>query len=686
MMFSHNRSSLESKNSKDFRGSDIQSFARSWSSSSNTTTTTTTSQTINDGCKNDISDDGEKSEPRSIGPIEAEEEEEGKEGEGEGEIAKSGLTKTDETSVLRTPQFSIDLEINKILRTALEGQEPWECPLIEAIAIAANEDLMGDEQPIASRKYRKEAGTIEINENFEEQGFGKQKARTGDCVQTSAGRIAGVKSLVHCIVPRYVEKYKTAAETALVHCYRNALSMCIEEDVNARNVALTLLHQDPKKNYPIKEGAVVLARSVRKFLEKWHKKFDSVVLLFPDEETKIFYEREIFPLYFPRNAIELNKSRDEAQECDENGERVIEGRTISIASFPSMPTIAQQQQQMASDADDEEEDTDSFDDVSEESKDVSEDEEQANNNKIKKNNLAVERSPKRSTYGKGLIRADKNSVSNKSMSNLSEVLNVPIGVTIATPATGATFMSQHETPEERRFREFAQRQGTIEPWLFNETNKLNANYDRCISSVEDTSILEHEEIEYAKLLRVASHSLDELSMIEFATRAVTLEKALDFAGRRIITIVGAFAERMIRDGDEKMLFMSLANNVVLASQEGSSSGFIIVYHHTGGNSDSLTTEQFEMLLTKALGPAHCQAQLKALYLVHCGTKMKARCWWSSLGFNRNDGACAALSKSVYVNTLDELNAYLRIQEGGEIEIPAHVKDFNTSVALKGVWY
>ena len=92
MMFSHNRSSLESKNSKDFRGSDIQSFARSWSTTTTTTTTTTTSQTIHDGCKNDISDDGEKSEPRSIGQIEAEEEEEGKEGEVEGEIAKSGLT------------------------------------------------------------------------------------------------------------------------------------------------------------------------------------------------------------------------------------------------------------------------------------------------------------------------------------------------------------------------------------------------------------------------------------------------------------------------------------------------------------------------------------------------------------------------------------------------------------------
>ena len=46
--------------------------------------------------------------------------------------------------------------------------------------------------------------------------------RTGDCVVTKGGRLPGVKHLVHCVVPRYVEKYKTAAETALVHCYRNA--------------------------------------------------------------------------------------------------------------------------------------------------------------------------------------------------------------------------------------------------------------------------------------------------------------------------------------------------------------------------------------------------------------------------------------------------------------------------------
>ena len=175
-------------------------------------------------------------------------------------------------------------------------------------------------------------------------------------------------------------------------------------------------------------------------------------------------------------------------------------------------------------------------------------------------------------------------------------------------------------------------------------------------------------------------------MLESATRAVTVEKHADFAGRRIITIVGAFAERMLREGEGDLLAMSLANNVVNASQEGAASGFIIIYHHTGQNSDSLTSEQFEMLLSKALGPAHCQAQLKALYVVHPGTKMKAQCWWSSLGINRNDGACAALGKAVYVNTLEELNAYVRVQGGEELDVPAHVKDFDANVAAKGSWY
>ena len=48
-------------------------------------------------------------------------------------------------------------------------------------------------------------------------------------------------------------------------------------------------------------------------------KFESVVILFPDEETKAYYEKEVLPIYFPRNLIELQRSREEAMECDENG-------------------------------------------------------------------------------------------------------------------------------------------------------------------------------------------------------------------------------------------------------------------------------------------------------------------------------------------------------------------------------
>ena len=602
------------------------------------------------------------------------------------------------TGNARDARFPIDGEVNNCLRLVTEGDAPWNTPKISAICLACNEDVVSERQPIGTNKYRRKAGTVAINEEFMEQGYNggattNGKARTGDCVVTKGGRLPGVKHLVHCVVPRYVEKYKTAAETALVHCYRNALSMCIEDEVGSRNVGLTLLHRDERKCYPRKEGAEVLARTVRRFLENWAHKLESVVILFPDEETKAFYEKDVLPIYFPRNLIELQRSREEAMECDENGERVIVGRTISIDAFPS------RHDEMPSNGS-------TSDDSS-----IGEDEdlatargERANGENVnntdttnsqklqqkerKSVEIAIEcKGGRRSPHGKGLLKADKHSISNKSMNNISEVLNVPLGVTIATPATGATFISQHETPEERRARLLSISQGTIEPWLLlNESTKLNANFDQSLSSVEDTTNLENEEIEYAKLLRDVSHSLDKLSTVETVTRAVTTETHADFAGRRIITIIGAFAERMLREGEGDLLAMSLANNVVNASQEGASSGFIIIYHHTGQNSDSLTSEQFEMLLSKALGPAHCQAQLKALYVVHPGTKMKVQCWWSSLGINRNDGACAALGKAVYVNTLEDLNAYVRVQGGEELYVPAHVKDFDASVAVKGRWY
>ena len=624
--------------------------------------------------------------------------------------------------------FPVDERINECLRLVAEGDAPWETPKVTAICLASNEDVVSERQPVGTNKYRRKAGTITINEDFMEQGYngGKTtsgKARTGDCIVTKGGGLPGVEHLVHCVVPRYVARYKTAAETALVHCYRNALSMCIEDEVGSRNVGLTLLHRDERKCYPRREGAEVLARTVRRFLEKWVHKFESVVILFPDEETKAYYEKEVLPIYFPRNLIELQRSREEAMECDENGERVIVGRTISIDAFPSRHDARDSRDdddvdggfegERAATMGSRSESMDNNGAMSEDSS-FGEDEDLASTARGREEgegtNTGKSTNPttlqpqqqegrksveitigykggRRWQHGKGLLKSDKHSLSNKSMNNLSEVLNVPLGVTIATPATGATFISQHETPEERRARVVSISQGNIEPWLLlNEATKLNANFDKCLSSVEDTTTLENEEIEYAKLLRVASHSLDQLNVLESATRAVTVEKHADFAGRRIITIVGAFAERMLREGEGDLLAMSLANNVVNASQEGAASGFIIIYHHTGQNSDSLTSEQFEMLLSKALGPAHCQAQLKALYVVHPGTKMKAQCWWSSLGINRNDGACAALGKAVYVNTLEELNAYVRVQGGEELDVPAHVKDFDANVAAKGSWY
>jgi len=644
-----------------------------------------------------------------------------------GKVSKSPRSPKDafdeETySMRREALFPIDEEINECLRLVTEGDAPWETPNVTAICLAANEDVVSEKQPVGTNKYRRKAGTITINEDFMEQGYngGKTtsgKARTGDCVVTKGGNLPGVKHLVHCVVPRYVARYKTAAETALVHCYRNALSMCIEDEVASRNVGLTLLHRDEKKCYPRREGAEVLARTVRRFLEKWVHKFDSVVVLFPDEETKAYYEKEVLPIYFPRNLIELQRSREEAMDCDENGERVIVGRTISIDAFPSRHDVNSQDDYdgvegaaMGGSRSGSMENNGAMSDDS--SIGVDEDLAAAAIGKGEREGTNSARSTtpttsqhgekhqgrksievtlgykggRRSPHGRGLLKSDKHSLSNKSMNNLSEVLNVPLGVTIATPATGATFISQHETPEERRARMVSLSQGNIEPWLLNEASKLGVNYDQHFSAVEDTTNLENEEIEYAKLLRVASHSLDQLNVLESATRAVTVEKHADFAGRRIITIVGAFAERMLRDDEGDLLAMSLANNVVNASQEGSTSGFIIIYHHTGQNSDSLTSEQFEMLLSKALGPAHCQAQLKALYVVHPGAKMKAQCWWSSLGFGRNDGACAALGKAVYVNTLEELNAYVRVQGGEGLDVPEHVKDFDANVAAKGSWY
>lgn len=142
--------------------------------------------------------------------------------------------------------------------------------------------------------------------------------------------------VVHTVGPKYNQKYRTAAENALHHCYFH----CLEEMVEAghRSIAFCCVHTD-KKQYPRQAAAHIVRslcslqrrcsghsrtqparytvlscsnptarsrqviRTVRRFLEKYGNKIDALCFTFANAGEKSAYDT-VLPLYFPRTKDE----------------------------------------------------------------------------------------------------------------------------------------------------------------------------------------------------------------------------------------------------------------------------------------------------------------------------------------------------------------------------------------------
>ena len=144
--------------------------------------------------------------------------------------------------------------------------------------------------------------------------------------------------LLHSVGPRYNEQYKTAAENALHFCYRNALRICKEEGL--RTLVVTPVYTK-RKRYPRPDAAHIVARTVRRFLDKWCDDIDRVVFAFDDAADRAIYE-ETMPLYFPRTPEEAKHAIANLPEDvgNDDGETVIAERKIRINSFPVAPTLS----------------------------------------------------------------------------------------------------------------------------------------------------------------------------------------------------------------------------------------------------------------------------------------------------------------------------------------------------------
>ena len=143
------------------------------------------------------------------------------------------------------------------------------------------------------------------------------------------------RHVIHTVGPRYNSKYTTAAVNALNKCYLNALQACV--DSGYRTAVFLPLHTDDK-NYPVRAGAAVACRTLRRFLEHHPDKLDCIVLCDGgDAAYAAAYAAEL-PLYLPRSAAEA-RAAEAALPADvgnEWGEDAVEERSIRISALPGM--------------------------------------------------------------------------------------------------------------------------------------------------------------------------------------------------------------------------------------------------------------------------------------------------------------------------------------------------------------
>eukprot|EP00118_Oscarella_pearsei_P002362 m.10349 g.10349 ORF g.10349 m.10349 type:complete len:514 (+) comp22200_c0_seq2:49-1590(+) len=161
-----------------------------------------------------------------------------------------------------------------------------------------------------------------------------QGCRTGEAKISKAYRLPS-RYIIHTVGPRYNEKYKTAAESALFSCYRSVLQLLRENKLDTLGLSVI---NSVRRGYPPEEGAHIAIRTVRRMLEK-HCNSINVVVLVVTSQDKLVYENQL-PLYFPRTAEEEAVARtllpDDVGNAE--GEPVIEERKIRIRHNPVAAT------------------------------------------------------------------------------------------------------------------------------------------------------------------------------------------------------------------------------------------------------------------------------------------------------------------------------------------------------------
>ena len=250
----------------------------------------------------------------------------------DGRATRGTVGTTTTTTTTTDRRFPPREDLNAIVRVrAIDGWDegtPWLMD-VDAVSCAANESMR---RVRVGESERQRTLHALAGEELEREMASAERARTGGCAMTSGCRLPA-RRIMHVVGPRYAEKYATAAENALCHCYVALLSKCVEE-CKARTMACTSPCLENKK-YPTDKAAMVAARTIRRFLERWQSKFDAIVLCVEEEALEPYLEA--FTVYFPRNDAESAYSEAILKgqpEFNEYGEPILAERRLRIDARP----------------------------------------------------------------------------------------------------------------------------------------------------------------------------------------------------------------------------------------------------------------------------------------------------------------------------------------------------------------
>ena len=503
------------------------------------------------------------------------------------------------TTTDATRAFAVRRDLNALVRVcAFDGGDatsPWllDC---EVVTCAGREGARAREA--SGDALGATLTALAGSDVWRELGTNGERARTGECAMTSGGRLPA-RRIAHCVGPRYAEKYATAAEHALVHCYVSALTKAVDE-CKARTVACTPAC-DEKKGYPSDSAAMVMVRTIRRFLEKWSGKLDCVVVCANAAEMDDY--RAALSVFFPRNDEERKISEEALKDkpgYNEYGEMILDERRLRIAGRLS------------------------------------------------------------------------------SASDFTGGMNKTMGVSLddsdatVVPAVSSVFMSMSIDPESRRQR-VEENDGDVDANWAGALDRLavGANEETGLTVSRDTRDVEDEQTRRANLLRRAE-SMDVSDVSD--AKAIYLEKSRDYIGRRVVVVIAAFLERLIKSGEEQRLLAHVAKE--LRGVTDNPRGYVIVYHHTGGVYGAPPSLDFIRKLHVALGPQH-RDTLKTVFVVHATAILKAAIWTMDM-LQLESRLC---NKVEYVETVCDLRDYVRLEGINEkLEIPAHVEEYERDLA------